>query len=204
MKALITCGPTWVAIDPVRVISNQSTGQMGHGIARALAQKGWDVTLLQGQVTDNTDLTGVRVIKFTYFDELEKALKKECKKKYDVIIHAAAVADYRLENRHNKKISSEKKELSLRLVPLPKLINQIKQLAKDSFLVGFKLETALKRTDIPERTRKLFIEAQCDLVVANVNNTEGYKGYLIDADGNILSHQTSKAKMIKDLVGVLL
>ena len=83
MRVLITCGPTWVAIDEVRVISNQSSGEMGHLIAQELLARGAQVTLLEGSVTHSWSNPSVKVIKYRFFDELEKSLKLELKKKYD-------------------------------------------------------------------------------------------------------------------------
>ena len=201
MKVLITCGPTWVPIDDVRVISNISSGQMGHLIARFYNEIGAKVTLLEGPVTHSLDVKGIRVIKYSFFDELAKALRTECAKKYDVIVHAAAVADFKLPKASKVKLSSVSK-LNLQLVPTEKLIDSIKRLSPHSFLVGFKLESQLKERDLFRSTRKLFVESGCDVVVANTVS-KGYAGFVIDADGVILAKAVSKRQLAKKLVQLL-
>ncbi len=110
-KILITCGPTWVPIDSVRVLSNISSGKLGQMLARELSKKGAQVTLLEGPV--ETPLTGaasgkIRVLKFKTFDELFKNLKAELKKPWDAVIHAAAVSDYRPKPAEITKLSSSR------------------------------------------------------------------------------------------------
>src|SRR3989338_7283903 len=104
MRVLITCGPTWVPIDGVRVISNRSTGEMGHALARAFLKRKAHVTMLEGPMA---------------FDELKSVLKKEAQKGHDVVIHAAAVSDFKLKTPRKRKISS-RKPLVLKLVPPPR------------------------------------------------------------------------------------
>ena len=81
IKALITCGPTWVALDDVRVLSNVSTGELGHLLAQKLKTAGARVTLIEGPVTHRLENKLVRVIKYQFFDELAEILKSELKKK---------------------------------------------------------------------------------------------------------------------------
>ena len=202
MKVLVTCGPTWVAIDDVRVISNRSTGQMGHLIAEEFNKKNTRVTLLQGPVTDRAQLKDIKIIKYAYFHELARKLKEECLKNYDIIVHAAAVSDYTVKNRFNGKISSET-ALSLNLGPTPKLINLIRDWAPNSFIVGFKLEPNLTIKKFKGMTRKLFLDAQCDLVVVNQDKPV-YKGYILNADLDIISRSTHKQDIAKILVRILL
>lgn len=201
MKILITCGPTWVAIDDVRVISNQSSGQMGHLIAQEFVRKGDKVTVLQGPVTHQADLKGIKLLQYQYYNELEKALKNECKKKYDIIIHAAAVSDYTIAKPFKGKLDSST-HLTLQLKATPKLINDIKTIAPNSFLVGFKLEPKIIQSNLKKLTQKLFIDAGCDVVVGNQNGAT-YKGYVVDADGNILAQSNNKQSLAKNLVRIL-
>ncbi len=202
MKVLVTCGPTWAAIDAVRVISNRSTGEMGHLIAQEFRDKEAKVTLLQGPVTHQADLKGVCVIKYSYFDELANLLKEECVKRYDVIVHAAAVSDFRVKNKIKGKISSEN-DLNLQLSVTPKLINVIKDWAPGSFIVGFKLEPNLTIKKFKSITEKLFLEAQCNMVVAN-QDSPSYMGYILNADLEILSSSAHKKDIAKALVRNLL
>ena len=96
LKVLITCGATWSAIDEVRVISNVSSGQMGHLIAQAFCQQHAQVTLIEGPVTHPWAERKVKVLKYRFFDELSALLRQELVKKYDIIIHAAAVSDFKV------------------------------------------------------------------------------------------------------------
>src|SRR3989338_2564724 len=111
-KILVTCGPTWVAIDDTRVLSNISTGALGQMIASQLKAKGAKVTVLQGP-THQFKSASIQIYHFTFFDELKNLLNRVLKKNYDVIIHAAAVSDYRLKTPFKKKISSSLKNLNL-------------------------------------------------------------------------------------------
>jgi phosphopantothenoylcysteine decarboxylase / phosphopantothenate---cysteine ligase len=201
MKVLITCGPTWVALDNIRVISNQSTGAMGHLIAKGFHKAGFKVTVIEGPVTDSLKLPGVKVIKYKFFDELAKVLEAECAKKYDVVIHAAAVSDFKPKRISKIKIDSGH-SLTLQLEPTEKLINRIKHFWPGTCLVGFKLESNLSTTNVGKITRALFTDSGCDLVVANSIN-KGYQGYVVNADGQILAQATGKDQVAQILVRML-
>jgi phosphopantothenoylcysteine decarboxylase / phosphopantothenate---cysteine ligase len=198
MRVLITCGPTWTPIDDVRVISNVSSGEMGHLIARAFSSKKANVTVIEGPVTHTLADKKIKVIKYRFFDELARVLKTELLKKYDIIIHAAAVSDFKVRGASKSKISSDK-ALTLNLIPVPKLIKDIKRLSPKSFLVGFKLESNLNPKNILKTVKPLFTQAGCDLVVAN-KLAGGYQGYIVNADGNILSKASNKQAIAQKLV----
>ncbi len=202
LKVLVTCGATWTPIDDVRVISNVSSGQMGHLIAKAFSLKKAQVTVIEGPVAHTLDDKKIKVIKYRYFDELAKVLKQEISKKYDIIVHAAAVSDFKAAKVSNRKMASGK-SISLKLIPTPKLIKQIKRLSPNSFLVGFKLESRLNQKDIFKTVRPLFKSSACDLVVAN-SIKQGYKGFIVNADGNILKYTESKEALAQDLVKLLI
>ena len=198
---LITCGPTWVPIDDVRVISNHSTGEMGFTIAEKLIAAGANVTLLLGPVTYAVENNKVKRLNFKYFDELYLLLKKELKKKFDIVIHAAAVSDYKLKKKFNKKIDSQSRTLQLQLIKTPKLIDLIKRWSPGTFLVGFKLESTGKK--LIEAASSLFNKARCDLVIANYFNHQTYHGFIIDAQKNILAEGKDRAKMAHELIEIL-
>ena len=187
-RILITCGPTWVKIDDVRVLSNISSGELGHLLAEELSRK-TAVTLAEGAVTHALENKKVKKIKFRFFDELEKILKNEIKK-HGVIIHAAAVSDFQLKKSFKNKISSSSKKLNLELVPTVKLINQFKKWNPNIFLVGFKLEPDLTEKNIKAKTQKLFQEAHCDLVVAN--RLKNYQAFVVNKSGDILKKVQNK------------
>ncbi len=202
MKVLITCGPTWVPIDDVRVISNTSTGQMGHTIAQKFKKAGVQVTLIEGAVTHALQAKGIKVIKYRFFDELAAVLKREVRRKYDIVIHAAAVSDFKVTGASKTKIASAK-AITLRLAPTEKLINAIKKLSPESFLVGFKLESQLSPKGLLNETKSLFIDSGCDVVVANTIKN-GYHGFIVDADGNILVKANNKQTVASALVKIIL
>lgn len=202
MRVLITCGATWTAIDDVRVISNVSSGEMGHLIAQAFRDTGTEVTVIEGPVTHALVDKKIKFIKYRFFDELAGALKQELKQKYDIIIHAAAVSDFKVKESSKNKLSS-KKALTLNLITTPKLINDIKRLSPGSFLVGFKLESNLKLNNIYTTVKSLFTQAGCDLVVANTLK-DSYQGYIVDADGNVLCKALDKKSIARNLVKILI
>jgi phosphopantothenoylcysteine decarboxylase/phosphopantothenate--cysteine ligase len=198
MRVLITCGATWSPIDDVRVISNVSTGEMGHLIARAFSSKKAQVTVIEGPVTHLLADKKIKFIKYRFFDELARILKAELLKKYDIIIHAAAVSDFKVRRSSKSKIPSGK-ALVLNLIPAPKLIKAIKRLSPESFLVGFKLESNLNPKDILKTVKPLFTGAGCNLVVAN-SLAGGYRGFIVDPDGDILSKANDKQTLAQKLV----
>ena len=185
----------------MRVISNISTGEMGHRISHLLCRERAKVTLVQGPGTHPLRHLPNKVINFQFFDELAKILKEELTKtSYDIVIHAAAVSDYKLRNIYKRKISSNLKEFKLDLVPTTKIIHAIKKVRPQTFLVGFKLETPTKKEYLLSRAATLFKKAKCDLVVANVLIDGHYKAYLIDKDKKILGTETSREKLAQTLI----
>ena len=105
-RILITAGPTWVAIDKVRVISNIASGKTGVILAEKLNNCGAKVTLLMGPGECCCLNKKIRLVRFKFFADLKQTITRELKSnKYDVIIHSAAVSDYRVENVYSGKIS---------------------------------------------------------------------------------------------------
>ncbi|MDD3374926.1 MAG: phosphopantothenoylcysteine decarboxylase [Candidatus Omnitrophica bacterium] len=200
-KILITCGPTWVPIDQMRVISNASTGEIGHRISHLLSREGANTTLVQGPVTHPLRHMPNRILNFRFFDELSRILLSELKKtSYDVVIHAAAVSDYKLRKPYTKKINSNLSEFKLDLVPTQKLIQKIKKISPKTFLVGFKLESDAKKEFLIARSETLIQKAKCNLVVVNVASQKSYTSFIVDEKGDVLSNQHSKEHMAKDLI----
>lgn len=196
---LITCGPTWVALDAMRVISNQATGELGFILAKEFRKAGCKVTLLAGPTIQPMHLTSIETKRFHFFHELDHLIKKELKSRFDIFVHCAAVSDYRLKRSFRSKISSELEKLKLHLVPTAKIINRIKRLSPDTFLVGFKLESFLNKDNLRKKVAKLFINARCDLVVANVLKPH-YQGYIVDQNLKILARANSRLELAKRLI----
>ena len=139
---LITAGPTLEKIDPVRYISNFSSGKMGFALAEECASRGAQVTLVAGPVTLKTENAGIDRIDVTTAVEMHDAVMS-CLPQADAIILCAAVADYRVENVADKKINCEKEATPvLKLTPNPDIARAVGQAKReDQVSVGFALET---------------------------------------------------------------
>jgi len=199
-RVLITAGPTWVPIDSVRVISNIATGQTGILLAEKLQSLGARVTLLLGGAELCCLDKKIRLIRFRFFDELRRVILKELKeKKYDIVIHSAAVSDYRPLKSYNYKIKSGRKIWRLNLVPTPKIINLIKKVDKALFLVGFKFEPQSSRSALINKARILIRDSKADLVVANTSYNGRYNAYIVSQEG-IKGAINSKAKLAEALI----
>lgn len=200
---MITAGPTWVRIDNVRVISNTASGKTGILLAKEFAQSDAQVTLLLGQVNAGYSGKNTRLIIFKFFDELSFLLKNELKKRrYDVIIHSAAVSDYRPRERARKKIDSGRKRLNLSLKPTPKIIDSLRKAAPKSFLVGFKFEPDLTGSKLINKARILLSRAHLDLTVANSVQNGRYLAYLVGSEKESGPFLT-KENMVKGLIGLI-
>ncbi|MFA4854411.1 MAG: phosphopantothenoylcysteine decarboxylase [Candidatus Omnitrophota bacterium] len=201
-KVLITSGPTWVAIDNVRVISNTATGETGILLANKFTQQGSRVTLLLGPV-GAAGLDGkIKLKRFSYFDELSILLTKELDKDYDIVIHAAAVSDFKPISAGNKKINSRVKILKLTFKPTPKIINCLREINPRSFLVGFKFEPDLTTKKLIKEARNLIKEAALDLAVANSARNSRYSAYLVNAKKSY-GPFLSKPQMAKNLLKLI-
>jgi len=184
-RILITAGPTWVAIDKARIISNIATGETGFLLADKLKKIGAKVTLLLGPGSFTGSEKGIRVLRFKYFSELAQLLKSELKKyKYAAVIHTAAVSDYQPEKIIRNKISSHLKKLRIDLVPTKKLINDLKDNNADLFTVGFKFEPIAKRNKLIGRAKLLLKQANLDLVVGNSYQNNIYRAFITDGIRN--------------------
>ncbi|HOU97937.1 MAG TPA: bifunctional phosphopantothenoylcysteine decarboxylase/phosphopantothenate--cysteine ligase CoaBC [Bacteroidales bacterium] len=138
---LITAGPTHEYIDPVRYIGNASSGKMGYAIAAAFANSGANVTLISGPVTEKINHPNVTVVHVVSAQEM----LQQCNvffKKSDIIILAAAVADYTPIQKENRKIKEKNKNISFELQPTPDIAEHLGKLkTKKQTLIGFALET---------------------------------------------------------------
>jgi phosphopantothenoylcysteine decarboxylase/phosphopantothenate--cysteine ligase len=160
-RFLITAGPTQEAIDPVRYLSNKSSGKMGYALAEAALQKGAEVTLISGPV-NLTPPTGVKLIAVTSAAEMLEAVQKEINKQ-DVFISTAAVADYRPAQIAKQKIKKGGSPLTLELEATIDILASITQLKTKPFTVGFAAETE----NILENAQKKFSAKNLDLMIVN-------------------------------------
>lgn len=200
---MITAGPTWVAIDKARVISNIASGETGFILADRLKKSGFLPTLLLGPGYFYSDLKGVKVIRFNYFSQLEALLKKELKKNtYAGVIQAAAVSDYRPDKTISGKINSSKLRWQINLLPTKKLLDSFKSLDEGLVRVGFKYEPEANDLSLVKAGTNLLKKSDLDLVVANSNKNGKYRAYIIEND--ICSRPLlSKADMAKRLVKLI-
>lgn len=163
-KVLITAGPTEEPIDPVRVLTNRSSGKMGYALAAAAAARGADVTLVSGPVSI-TAPQGVKIIKVKTAQEMFLAVTEHAKDN-DIVIGCAAVSDYRVEKIAEKKIKKQddKDELTLKLVKNPDIIATVGHMEhKRPFTVGFAAETDNTEAYAKEKIAK----KNLDLIVLN-------------------------------------
>lgn len=173
-KILMTAGPTIEYIDPLRVITNQSSGKTGVLLASELISAGSKVTLVYGPGVEKPP-KGAKVIKVLTSKEMYETVKKQMKKKFDVMIMAAAVADYTPENPSKKKIKSTQNKIKISLKKVPKIIDQIKKFQKNIILVGFKAEVNLSKKDLIRVARKKLQESNADIIIANNIGSSRYK-----------------------------
>ena len=138
-KFLITAGPTYEAIDPVRGITNQSSGKMGYAIARAARESGAEVVLVSGPVSLATPVN-VRRINVKSAEEMRDAVMREVAA-CDIFISVAAVADYRVANRSFQKIKKGSSALTLELVANPDILAEVAALEHPPYCVGFAAES---------------------------------------------------------------
>ncbi len=182
-KFLITAGAAREFIDQVRFISNPSTGKMGICLAEIARAKGAKVTLVLGQ-TSVAIHPSIEVIRVVSTEDFLNAIKSELEREtYDVFISAAAIADFTPKDVVEKKISSDLPELSLTLKSTPKIIDTVRKMAPELFMVGFKAETQYYGKDLAEKAFKRLEEAKLDLIVANnVASTNVGRGFACDTN----------------------
>ena len=167
-KVLVTAGPTQERIDPVRYISNHSTGKMGYAIARAAMLRGAYVTLVSGK-TDLRPPMGVRVVPVVSAADMAQAVK-DAAPEQDIIIKAAAVADYRPSVTADEKIKKKDEELSIALERTEDILAYLGAHRREGqFLCGFSMETE----HMMENSRAKLEKKNIDMIVANNLKQEG-------------------------------
>lgn len=168
-RVIITAGPTVEYIDPVRTLSNRSSGRMGVALAREARRLGGSVTLIYGPGSVPPP-PGVDLFRVVTTAEMLRSLRDALGRapETNFFIAAAAVADFRPVRSGNKKISTRSASaLTLELEPTPKLIEEVKRLSPGTFLAAFKAEYAVKEEDMRRASRDLIKRTGADLVVAN-------------------------------------
>jgi len=201
LNFLITAGPTREFIDPVRFLSNPSSGKMGFALAQAAANAGHVVTLISGPVALK-EPEKVRFIRVVTAEEMHSAVITELEVA-DVLVMNAAVCDYRPSRLLKKKMKKRAESLTLELVPTVDILREIGTNKKGKFVVGFAAES----DKLVENARQKLKAKNLDMIVANPVNIRGY-GFesdknavtVIYKDGKVESFEGSKLKLGKILI----
>jgi phosphopantothenoylcysteine decarboxylase / phosphopantothenate---cysteine ligase len=205
-KVIVTAGPTYEAIDPVRFIGNYSSGKMGYALAHELKRHGADVLLISGPVSLEAP-EGVQLLKVTTAEEMYDA----CVKNYpnhDMAIMNAAVADFTPSVTYDKKVKRKDNEMKIELKPTRDIAQKLGEIKRDDqFLVGFALETDNEIDNAFAKMKK----KNLDCIVLNSLQDEGAgfnydtnKVTVIDSNNNITKFELkSKQEIARDIINEL-
>lgn len=185
---LVTAGPTQEPLDPVRYITNRSSGKMGYAIAAAALARGARVVLISGPV-DLRPPSGVTVVDVRTAIEMRDAVMQHLPEA-TIIVKSAAVADYHLREVSPHKLKKTAARLSLEFDPTPDILAEVGRHKGDRLLIGFAAETER----LVEEARRKLTTKNCDMVVANLVGKEG-TGF--DADNNEVLLVTSNAETVR-------
>ena len=179
-NVLVTAGPTVENIDPVRIITNNSSGKMGLSIASEAKRRGARVTLIYGPGNQPVP-KNVHTIRIQTSVELFDITQQELtSQNFDLYIAAAAPTDFKVINSSQEKISSRTLDsLKLELVPYPKTIDMVKKIYPDTKLIVFKAIYDKNKTDIVKNVNELFVGSKADLVIVN-DVSQGDSGFQSD------------------------
>jgi phosphopantothenoylcysteine decarboxylase/phosphopantothenate--cysteine ligase len=171
MRVLVTAGPTIEHIDPIKFITNMSSGKMGIAVARAAASRGADVALVYGPGSEEPP-TGVKVARVRTTVEMRKAFVNEMKRRPDIVVSTAAAQDFVVKKTAKEKLRHSK-PLSLKLVPAPRVLEGARELAPKAFIVGFKAEYDVSDKQLKAAAMGKLREGEFDMVVANDVSRQG-------------------------------
>ncbi len=180
-KVLVTCGPTREHLDPVRFLSNPSTGKMGMAMAAAAAAHGAEVTLLHSDSVSTTALaSSIRKLAFTTTEDLFRQVKSHVDS--DIIIMTAAVSDFRPAKTHAHKVKKDKADLNITLERNPDILKWLGEHRRSGqVLIGFAMETS----DLLKQAREKRVRKGADWIVANDLASEG-SGFAFDTNRVVL------------------
>ena len=198
-RVLVTAGPTQEPVDPVRVLTNSSSGKMGYAVARAAQEAGAEVTLISGPVALATP-HGVARIDVRTADEMFDAVKKAAPRS-DVFISVAAVADYRVKNPSASKIKKANgRAVNLELVENPDILAYVAGMKKAPFCVGFAAESEELARNADEKRRKKGIPLIAANLAQDALGTEENAIKLYDARGEHDLGRGPKLELARKLV----
>ena len=199
-KVVITAGPTREAIDPVRYISNHSSGKMGYALASAMTDAGASVTLISGPVSlqcpDRCELISV-----VSADDMLAAASLAVKKA-DIFISSAAVADYRVTEVASQKIKKKSDEMSLNLAKTPDIVAILSENNPNLFVVGFAAETEQVEAHAREKLERKKLNAIIANDVSRMDigfNSDDNEALWIDADNSQTLSKKSKAQLAREI-----
>ena len=206
-KILVTAGPTYEAIDPVRFIGNHSSGKMGFAIADTFYEQGADVILVAGPTSQTTSYKGIKRINVVSARQMFEACESEFVNA-DILVMCAAVADYTPVQFSNEKIKKSEETFSIDLKKTKDILSHFGQQKKaNQFLVGFALETNKER----ENALKKLESKNADLIILNSLNDVGTgfgdtnKVTIFDKSGNEFPYEAkSKRAVAKDIVDIII
>lgn len=167
MNVLVTAGPTMEKIDPVRFISNHSSGKMGYALARNCMLRGANVTLVTGKTSLEAPMF-VNVVPVVSAQDMYEAVMEHFDEQ-DIVIKAAAVADYRPKNPVDEKVKKKDGALSIELERTTDILKTLGENKKKQFLCGFSMETE----NMLENSREKLLKKNLDMIVANNLKTQG-------------------------------
>jgi phosphopantothenoylcysteine decarboxylase / phosphopantothenate---cysteine ligase len=197
-KVLVTAGPTRANLDPVRFLTNRSTGKMGYAIAEEARDRGAEVVLVSGPTSIKAPL-GVKIIKVETNEEMLNAVKSEFNTS-DIVVKSAAVSDYKPKTYSDKKIKKGPGNLNIELERDNDILKELGTLKKHQILVGFAAES----NDVIENAHIKLKKKNLDYIVAN-NITESNAGFGSDTNRVTIINRDGKEisldNMSKRLVG---
>lgn len=203
---LMTSGPTYEAIDPVRFIGNHSTGKMGQAIAMELAILGAQISFISGPTAHYPSHPHIKVIKVTSADEMYQAAQLIFPES-DIAVFTAAVADYKPATKAPSKLKKEDTQLTVTLVPNPDIAGELGKIKTNQYTVGFALETDQEKVNARQKLQK----KNLDLIVLNSLNDQGAgfahdtnKVTIFDNNNNVYDFELkTKEEVAKDLVNLI-
>ena len=201
-KIVVTAGPTIESVDPMRYITNRSTGKMGYSIANEAIKRGADVTLISGPTNLTPPQNLKKLVKIESAQDMYDAVIDNLDKN-DVIIKSAAVADYKPKNYSNKKIKKSDNDLVIELDRNKDIAYEIGKIKNNKILVGFAAET----NDLLENATNKIKKKNLDFIVANDLTKEG-AGFgvdtnivkIIDKEGNISDYPKMKKEEVANVI----
>ena len=211
-RVMVTAGPTLEYIDPVRVITNKSSGKMGVAVVEEALSRGAEVTLVYGPGTAIPPREAKKIPVETSQEMYEAVVSELKSKKYDIAIAVAAVADWAPEEQYEYKVpTSTEPELTVKLKPTPKIIDAVKKISPDTFLVAFRAEYNLSDEELVQSAYERLKKAKADLIAANDTGRKGVgfgydtnEVFIVDANKKVvhvpLATKREVAKRLFDVI----